>query len=57
MGAAFGFGGLLVGAIVEAFKAFQEDRRALWGEPTLYGTILFGLFGVIVELLSKLGIR
>jgi hypothetical protein len=57
VGIAFGFGGLIVGAIVEAIRAFRDNRPAVWGEPTLYGTILAGLFGLLVELLSKLGVH
>jgi hypothetical protein len=57
VGIAFGFGGLLVGSIVEAVRAFREDRSARWGEPTLWGTVLGGFLGSAVELFSKLGIH
>lgn len=57
VGIAFGFGGLLVASLVEAGRAFRQNRPAMWGEPTLYGTLLGGLFGVAVELFSKLGVR
>jgi len=56
VGIAFGFGGLLTSGIVESGRAFRQNRPAIWGEPTLYGTLLGGLFGVAVELLSKLGV-
>jgi hypothetical protein len=56
VGAAFGFIGLLVGALVETVRATRTGRTAQWGEPTLWGTVLFGAFGAIVEALGRAGL-
>lgn len=52
--AAFGFLGLLLGGVVEAVRSWRANRPASWGEPTLYGTVIFGLFAAVVGITSKI---
>jgi hypothetical protein len=55
-GIAFGFYGLICGGGVEAFRSIRDQRPARWGEPTIYGTVLFGAFGAAVEGLHIIGV-
>jgi hypothetical protein len=53
-GAAFGFIGFVISGVVEAVRSYVEDRPPRWGEVTVLGTLLLGLFAVVVEVMARL---